>query len=322
MNAGMMSRLLRRISSGLGAALLLCGLQGARAQDLSPRAYAVTPIHSNAVNLTWSFYSGSIDFNGVLPATDATGHYNIGIFSLYHSLNFFGRSANVVAGLPYATGNFQGTVAGAGTSLYRSGLVDTMYRLSVNLKGGPAMEPQKFVKWKQKMLIGASLKVTAPTGQYDPTKLIGWGTNRWAFKPELGYSQRFGNWIVDAYTGVWFFTTNNDFWSRNSYYSGTRSQTENPVGSVETHLSYDFHKQRLWASFDGNFWYGGATSLNSVENPLTTEKNSRIGVTAAIPLTKHSSIKANYSDGIHVEYGGNYQNVSVSWQYSWLGRPN
>jgi hypothetical protein len=46
------------------------------------------------------------------------------------------------------------------------------------------------MKWHQKMLLGTSLKVTAPTGQYDPTKLINWGANRWGFKPEFGYSQR------------------------------------------------------------------------------------------------------------------------------------
>ena len=57
--------------------------------------------------------------------------------------------------------------------------------------------------------------MTAPTGQYDPTKLINWGTNRWSFKPEFGYSQRWGKWIVDGYAGVWFFTTNQDYWSRN-----------------------------------------------------------------------------------------------------------
>ena len=31
------------------------------------------------------------------------------------------------------------------------------------------MPAQKFIKWKQKVLLGASLKVIAPTGQYDPT---------------------------------------------------------------------------------------------------------------------------------------------------------
>jgi hypothetical protein len=306
---------------GLAATLLFCGLRGILAQDLSPRAYTITPIHFNAINLTSSFFDGSINFNGVLPATGATGTYNVEIFSLYHSFNFFGRSANVVGTLPYAVGNFQGTIAGAGQNLYRSGLADTVYRLSINLKGGPAMEPREFVKWKQKVLIGASLKVTAPTGQYDPTKLIGWGTNRWAFKPEIGYSQRDGKWVLDAYAGVWFFTTNPLYWSNNIYYAGSRSLSQNPVGALETHLSYDFKKRQLWVSLDGNYWFGGSTSINGIENPATTARNSRIGATASIPITKRNAVKVSYSDGAHIEFGGNYQNVSVSWQYSWLGRP-
>jgi hypothetical protein len=48
------------------------------------------------------------------------------------------------------------------------------------------------------MLLGASLKIIAPTGQYDPTKLINWGINRWAIKPEFGYSQRWGHWVLDT----------------------------------------------------------------------------------------------------------------------------
>ena len=46
---------------GLAAALLLCPLRVLRAQDLAPRAYVITPLHFNAVTLTWSFYDGSIN---------------------------------------------------------------------------------------------------------------------------------------------------------------------------------------------------------------------------------------------------------------------
>jgi hypothetical protein len=290
-------------------------------QDLSPRTYVITPLHSNAVTLTWSFYDGSINFNGALPVSDATGTYNVPIFSYYHSFDFFGRSANFDASLPYAVGNFQGTINGAGDNLYRSGLVDSVYRLSVNLKGAPAMPVQKYMKWKQKVLLGVSLKVIAPTGQYDPTKLINWGTNRWSFKPEFGYSKRWEKWVLDGYAGVWFFTTNSDFWSRNIYYPGTRSQTQEPIGSFEGHLSYDF-KPRLWASLDGNYWFGGKTSAGGVLNPLSEQSNSRIGATVSIPFTKHQSVKFSYSNGTYIRYGGNYQNVSAAWQYSWLGRPN
>lgn len=292
-----------------------------RAQDLAPRAYVITPLHSNAVLLTYSFFDGSINFNGAFPVSGASGNYSVPIFSYYHSFGIFGRSANVAVGLPYAIGNFQGTVSGAGQNLYRSGLVDSVYRFSVNLKGGPAMNPKEFVKWHQKILLGASLKVIAPTGQYDPTKLINWGANRWSFKPELGYSQRWGKWVVDGYVGAWFFTTNHDYWSHNSYYPGTRSLSQAPMGALESHLSYDFTR-RLWVSLDGNFWFGGATRVGGVENPLTKQENSRLGGTAAVPIAKHQSLKFSYSNGTYIRFGGNYQNVSVAWQYSWLGRPN
>ena len=59
--------------------------------------------------------------------------------------------------------------------------------------------------------------------------------------------------------------------------------SQKPVGAFEGHLSYDV-KQRLWFSLDGNFWVGGRTSINGVENPLTLQANSRIGVTASVPL--------------------------------------
>jgi hypothetical protein len=287
------------------------------AQDLSPRAYVITPIHTNAVILTWAFFDGGVDFNGTVPISGATGTYNVPIFSLYHTLNFFGRSANLTASLPYAVGNFTGQVQGQQQSLYRSGLLDTSLRFSVNLRGGPAMTPQVFSKWKQKTLIGLSVKIIAPTGQYDPTKLVNWGINRWAFKPELGYSKRWNHWVLDGYGGAWFYTTNPASFALPT----PQPQTEAPIGSLEGHLSYDL-KPRYWVSLDGNFWLGGVTTLNGIKNLQTRQTGSRIGGTASVPLSKHQSIKVNYSNGTYIRFGGNYQNVSIAWQYSWLGRPN
>jgi hypothetical protein len=132
-------------------------------------------MHSNALTLTYSFYDGGLFFNGAAPITDATGRYSVPVLTCYHAFSFLGRSANVNASLPYAVGTFQGKVIGQDKQLYRSGLADSTFRISVNLKGGPAMQPQQFAKWKQKTLLGVSLKIVAPTGQYDQTKLINWG---------------------------------------------------------------------------------------------------------------------------------------------------
>lgn len=285
------------------------------AQDLAPRAYVISPVDSNAVTLTYSFYDGSILFSGSVPITGSTATVHLSNFTYSRSLDFFGRTANLQVSLPYGVGNFRGNVAGAEALAYRSGLLDAAVRFSVNLKGGPAMSAGEFEKWRQKTILGVSLKVVYPTGQYDPAKLINYGANRWAFKPELGLSRRWGKWILDAYAGAWLFTTNDEFFPM------ANTQSQSPTGSFEGHLSYDL-KSRLWFSLDGNFWFGGSTSVNGVQNPATHETNSRAGFTGSIPLTKHQSLKFSYANATYIRYGGDFQSISLAWQYYWLSRPN
>jgi hypothetical protein len=305
----------------LSTVVAMFPLQVLCAQDLTPRAYTITPIHSNAITLTYSLNTGEILVADSIPISDFSTTLHIPVFSYYHSLAFFGRSANIVASLPYAVGNFEGKVSSVSQSVYRSGLTDSAFRFSVNLIGGPAMSLEEIRKWRQKSLLGVSIKLVAPTGQYDPTKLVNLSANHWGFKPELGYSGRRGHVVLDAYGGMWLFTTNSEFFSRNASFPGTRTLSQKPVASFEGHLSYDV-RPLFWISLDGNFWYGGRTSLNGVENPQTLQKNSRIGVTASVPVSKHQSLKVSYSRGAFVTIGGDFQSVSVAWQYSWLGRPN
>jgi len=306
-------------------ALLFC-LCAARdvchGQGLSPRAYVITPIHSNAVTLTYTLQDGAVVFDQIVTTPDARGTINTGILTCFHTLSFFGRSANLNASIPYSLGDFRGTVSGLKREVSRSGLAPAVIRFSVNLKGGPAMTVEEFLKWKQKTVIGTSLTVTTGTGQYDPARLINIGTNRWAFKPEIGISRRWGNWIVDGYGAVWFFTANHDYFLNAPGTTGSNTQTQKPMGAVEVHLSYDV-KPRLWVSLDGNYWYGGETSLNGVPSPTTVQSNSRLGATVAIPIGRSQhSLKFSYSGGTYIQFGGDFRELSVAWQYSWLGRPN
>jgi hypothetical protein len=291
------------------------------AQDLAPRAYLITPLHSNAVTIAYSFIDGSLSFGDAVPISDSHAQVSSPVLSLSHSLGFFGRSANFTASLPYGVGNISAKVVDTEQNVYRSGMFDSSYRFSVNLFGGPAMNLKEYIKWRQKTVVGASVRVVTPTGQYDPTKLINYGSNRWAVKSELGVSHRMNHWIVDAYGAGWYYSTNPEFFCHNQYNPGTITQKQNPVFAFEGHLSYDV-RPRLWASLDGNFWHGGATSLNGVENPSTLLNNSRIGGTLAVPVSRHQSFKFSYANGAYIRYGGNFQTLSVAWQYSWIGRPN
>jgi len=158
-------------------------LQILSAQDLAPRAYIIAPLHSNAVTLVWSFYDGSINYNGALPVSDATGTYSVPILSYYHSFDFFGRSANVVASLPYGVGNFEGTVSGAGDHLYRSGLVDSVFRLSSlrDIFGGQDLLPTRSSLF-QGRAIGLTTSTTCRDVIADRIPVSGDGNRRVRFQ--------------------------------------------------------------------------------------------------------------------------------------------
>lgn len=273
------------------------------------------------MTLGFTHNDGELLFEGSVPITDAKGRLSVPSLAVYRSFSFLGRSANVLAAVPYGVGTFSGTVFEESRfSVYRSGLFDAQLRVAVNLVGGRAMSVPEFRQWRQSTLLGVSLKVVPPTGQYDPTKLINLGSNRWTFKPELGLSHRHGHFVVDAYGAVYLFGRNPEFFSRNAYVPGTQSQAQEPIVATELHLSYDV-RPRLWASLDGNFWYGGRTSLEGVENPRTLQQSSRVGATVSFPVTRRGSVKLSYARGAYVRFGGDYRIYSAAWQYSWLDKP-
>lgn len=292
----------------------------AAAQDLAPRAYLPTPVGSNAVILTYGLATGDVLLDPTVPITDASGTVHSPVASYYRAFGLAGRSANITGSMPFAIADFRGKVVGQDRAAHRAGIGDVVLRLAVNLKGGPARTAPEFMKGKQpSSLLGASLKVVMPTGQYDPARLINIGTNRWAFKPELAVVQRLGKVIVEGYAGVWFFTANDEFFAPDPARPAA-VRTQDPIGAWEVHVSYDV-KPRLWISADVNYWRGGRTSVNGVPAVETLQANSRLGLTGSVPLTRRQALKVSYSEGVVVRLGGDFRVFSAGWQYSWVSQP-
>ena len=154
------------------------------------------------------------------------------------------------------------------------------------------------------------MTVSAPTGQYDPAKIVNRGGNRWTIKPEVGLSRSFGKYFVDVYTGVRFYTANGDLLGQ------TRKQ--DPVGSVQLHVGYNF-KPRLWLAGDANFFWGGQSTIDEVQK-FDRLQNSRAGVTLAVPVDRHNSIKFNVSQTIVQSVGGSSFSLGAAYQYAWGGK--
>ena len=130
-----------------------------------------------------------------------------------HSFSLFGKTAQASVALPYAWGDVTATIGGEPQSTSRSGLGDMRLRLSCLLLASPAITPAEMATAPRKTILGTSLSITAPTGQNFPDKLINIGTSRWAFKPEIAISQPIGRrWLLDFYSGIWFFTKNDTFY--------------------------------------------------------------------------------------------------------------
>ena len=149
----------------------------------------------------------------------------------------------------------------------------------------------------------------APFGQYDPSKLINLGANRWAFKPELGFSQPVGNWVFEAYAGVWLFTDNDNFF-------GGHVRRQDPMEAYQAHVVYNFRK-RLWAALDYTYYTGGATTVDGHRNS-DQQNNTRTGVTVAIPLTAYQSLKLVWSRGVTTRIGSSFDTLGIFWQLLWF----
>ncbi len=309
----------RRRAIGVLAAILMVFVPFASAaQDLTPRAYFPAPVSTNAIVFTYAFAKGEVLFDPTLPVTDVSATIHAPVVSYYHAFNLAGRSANVTGSLPFAIGTLSGKLVGEDREIQRRGASDAVARLSVNLFGAPARSAAEFAKrGLPRTMIGASVKVVLPTGQYDPFLLINLGTNRWAFKPELAAARRIGRVVLEGYGGVWFFTANDDFFRSAGASEGAR-RTQAPIGAWELHLSYDI-SPFFWISGDVNYWHGGRTSVNGVAGN-TLQANSRFGVTGSLPLTRRQSLKVSYSDGLVVRAGGSFRILSAAWQYGWIGR--
>ena len=175
------------------------------AQDLEPRAFSPVPVSVNFAGFGYGYSFGNVLLDPAVPLEDGTGKVHSLLGAYVRTFSLFGMSAKADAVVPFAVGDWEGRLAGQDTSRSASGMGDPAVRLSVNFVGAPALEMPRFMTYRQGTVVGASLRVIAPLGQYDESKLINLGTNRWTFVPRVGVSQRLGRWNLEGVTAAWFF---------------------------------------------------------------------------------------------------------------------
>src|SRR5215471_13279544 len=297
-------RLVTRITFWLAQLLtLIVGptVVDAFGQEMEARSYSRSPVGFNVVLFTYSYQTGDVLLDPSLPLTDVSAKLNATVVGYGRTFNLAGRQATASIGAPYVWGHVRGTVLEQQQEVTRSGLGDLRLRLGVNLIGSPALSLREFATRKPSTVLGASLTVVAPTGQYDPRRLVNIGSNRWAYKPELGLSQPVGQWTLEAIGGVWLFGENHDF------FGGTRRE-QKPLASFQGHVVYTI-RPRMWVSGGATFYTGGSTIIDGRLN-ADRQNNSRVGATFSLPFGPNHSVKVVWAKGVTTRIGGNVNSIA------------
>lgn len=297
-------------SAAFGAWALLATTNVARAQDIEPRAYSNAPVGVNFLVVGYAAASGGLSFDSSVPVTDAQIKTSNLVLAYARVVDLWGMSGKLDAVAPYM--RLAGTANYAGELVERNiaGFGNPSLRLSVNFFGAPALDLKEFADYQQDLIVGASLRVFAPWSQYDPSRLINIGTNRWAFKPELGLSKAVNRWTLEGQAAATFFTDNTDFF-------GGKTRKQDPLYSLQGHAIYSF-RSGIWASLDATYFTGGRTTIAGTQKD-DRQGNWRVGGTLALPVDRRNSVKLYASSGVSARTGNNFDLLGVAWQYRWGG---
>lgn len=280
----------------------------ALAQDLEPRSYSNLPVGQQFAGLGYVYSDGEINPAPGVPIENAQLTVKATVAAYLRTLDMWGKSGrvDVIAARTCFEGEaiFQGRLVRGD----RCGAADPSLRFTYLFYGAPAMDLAAFAKAPPGRVIGASMRIRAPWGEYNNQNLINHGANRWELKPELGISNRWGTWGADLAASAAFFTSNNRF-------AGQDRLEQDPLYQVQAHLIY-YLPQGRWLALDGNYFWGGRTERNGVRQQ-DRQENSRVGVTLGWPMDSRNSLKFYASRGVVTRIGNDSDTFGIAWQYRW-----
>ena len=292
--------------SGIAATSMMAAR--ANAQDAEPRSYTNAPVGVNFLIAGYVYSGGKIAFDPSLAVADAQFHSQTEALAYVRSFDFMGQSAKFDVIVPYSAFSAHALIAGQPREREMSGFGDPRFRVSIDLFGAPALSANEFANYKQDLIVGVSLQVSAPLGQYDDTKLLNLGNNRWSFRPELGISKASGPWIFEIAPSVTFFTDDPDFFNGSNF-------AQAPLYLVRSSIIRNFDSG-AWLSLDGSYFTGLRTAVNGLKGN-NEQENVRAGLTLALPIDRQNSVKLSAGTGIYTRTGSEFSLVGIAWQYRW-----
>jgi hypothetical protein len=274
-------------------------------QDVQPRVYAPAPVGVNVVTLGYAFSTGAMLFDKTIPIEDAQADIHSITAAYSRSIAVFGMAGRADVAVPFVVGHWEGAVDRTFRATSRTGFGDPVLRLAVFFVGAPALRKEQFAGFRPKTIVGATLRLSVPLGQYDPARLVNLSSHRWTFSPQLGVSHLAGPFFLEANAGIWLFTANGAF-------LGTSVQSQDPLYTFQAHVVYRF-PHGWWLAASSRQSLGGAVRVDGGDK-LAIEANNRVGLTLGIRVSGRYSLRLAATTGVTATVGNDYSTVLIAWQ--------
>jgi len=307
----LLKKLPQRVTFGLLACFVFCATclcTAAEAQDLEPRKYVNLPIDQNFLRVAGGYSRGEVELTPGLPLVDSDLKLAGTSLAYLRTLDVGGSAASFDMYMGYFCAQGSTVIDGTRQEGRVCGNGDARARFTWNFIGASALQLGDFVKKEREMVVGASVQVLVPVGQYDENRVLNIGANRWVLRPEIGMSLPSGKWSFEFAAGGRFFQDNDD-------YVGGSTLEQDPVYNLQAHIVYDLTR-RQWLAVDVNYFFGGATFRND-QPTLVKQQNSRFGLTWNVALNSKNVIQLAFSNGVITRVGNDSTNLSLAWVYRW-----
>jgi len=279
------------------------------AQFTDPHTYENTPVGLNQLEFVYAYSRSDTSIDTSLIVTGAKVSLNQGTIGYTRYFGLVHRLFWVKASVPLA--GLSGSVTGTNILGSSTGAGDSSYEVAVLLKGGPALSVSQFENYKPTTTVGISLVVTAPSGLYNPNKVLNLGSDRWSFKPEIAVSHPFGpeqKWQFEAYANAYFFTDSTS-------YHGVEILRQQALPGLEGHISYSFINN-LWASLDTRYSFRGTTFVDGV-NQNDAQQNFSLGSEVNVSLNHRNSLVFVFDKALVHQNGPALTGFAVKYNYTW-----
>ena len=282
------------------ATMLWASIGQLHAAEAGPRAYKNVPVGINVLQL---YYKSSETDGASLNLKS-----DVELIRYFRYFDFFGNVAAIGGYLPYA--NAKLSIPALNFSQSVSGMADPLLLFGFDFYGAPALSVDEYKGWEQNTILGFSLQVSLPLGEYDKTSALNLGTNRWVFKPELAISHQLGTsgLYVESYLNYHLFTKNRE-------YLGNLIRDQEGKWGVDAHLVYEFMKGSF-LSLDCLYAWGGETKINGVLQGDDI-RTTTMGATLKLTFSRNMAAEFKFRDDVDAKNSDKTRSFLMKLQYLW-----